>query len=89
MAGFVEVVLYRLLGVAHNPLRFRREFPVSSWAVVYSATVLALAYAVPKLAIIWWQAKMVNLQIDQMTSNSSAEQTQFTYETGDFPSPYA
>ena len=60
---------------------------MNGWALAYAATVLALAYAVPKLVIIWWQARMVNLQIDHMTSNASEDQTQF--ELTDFPSPYA
>jgi hypothetical protein len=48
-----------------------------SWAIAYSATVLAVAYAVPRLVAAWWQMAMVNAQIAELNSTGGSAEAQF------------
>ena len=52
-----------------------------AWAVAYSATILALAYAVPRGLAIWAQLKLMHAQLESITqTDSSGGQTQIDWD---------
>lgn len=62
---------------------------MSGWVIAYAATILALAYAVPKVLAVFFQMSLVNAQIETLTSNSNANQTEFDLSGTNVPGPYA
>ena len=51
-----------------------------AWAVAYSATILALAYAVPRGLAIWAQLKLMRAQLASVTETGTDGQTQIDWD---------
>jgi len=51
-----------------------------AWAIVYSATILAAAYALPRIAGIWAQYRFMQQQVAAAVETSSSGQTEIDWE---------
>ena len=61
-----------------------------AWAIVISSLILGLAYAVPKMTMIFFQMSMVAQQIENLTASAADGQTQFDVGGGaGMNGPYA
>ena len=61
-----------------------------AWAIVISSLILGLAYAVPKMTMIFFQMSMVAQQIETLNGATTPDQTQFDVGGGaGMNGPYA
>ena len=56
----------------------RWEFPVT-WAIVYASTIFALAYVVPKIMMLQFQAAVINSQVASLTETENASEVQMEF----------
>ena len=58
------------------------------WAIAYAASVFGLAYALPKLWMIQAQERLVQTQIDALTTTSETVGTQSEINWDSLDGPY-
>ncbi len=54
-----------------------------AWAIAYSATVLALAYAIPRGLAIWAQLSLMRNQLDALTETGPSSEASLEWQGTD------
>jgi len=84
VAGVAAFGVSVLLGLVDVSFLVGREFLVMAWAIAYSATVIAIAYAIPRALAIWAQLQLMRAQIESLNETSMSSTGEIDWSTVKF-----